>query len=100
MNADSNYTAKLYAPLASHELWNERGMNTVFKTFNGSVGENFELLESIANTYRGNDGTQIGIYGGPMPFDPRVTNPLIKRINVADRSNSDDKLPVTIEMGE
>ena len=100
MNADSNYTAKLYAPLANHELWNERGMSNVFKTFNGSVGESFELLESIANTHRGNDGTQIGIYGGPMPFDPRVTNPLIKRINVAGRSNSDDKLPVTLEMGE
>ena len=100
MNADSNYASKLYAPLAGHELWNARGMDNVFKTFNGSVGENFELLDSIANTYKGSDGTQIGIYGGPMPFDPRVTNPLIKRINVSDRSNSDDKLPVTIEMGE
>lgn len=100
MNADTNYTGKLYAPLAGHELWNKRGMGNVFKTFNGSVGENFELIDSIANIYRGSDGTQIGIYGGPMPFAPRVTNPLIKRINVSDRSTSDDKLPVTIEMGE
>lgn len=101
MSADTNYTSVLYAPLAGHELWNMRGMNNVFKSFNGvGAGENFELLGSIADTYRGTDGTQIGIYGGPMPFDPRVTNPLIRRINVADRSNSDDKLPVIIEMGE
>lgn len=101
MNADSSYTDQLFAPLAGHELWNMRGMSNVFKTFNGSTeGENFELIPEIANNYLGADGTQIGIYGGSMPFDPRVTNPLIKRIRVANRSNSDEMLPVNIEMGE
>ena len=100
MNAnDSTTTDELFAPLADHELWNIRGMSNVFKTFNGSTeGENFELLNSIANNYLGNDGTQIGIYGGAMPFDPKVTSPLIKRINVANRSNANGKLSVEIEV--
>jgi len=85
--------------MASHVLWNKRGMNTVFKTFNGSTeGENFELLDSIATNCLGTDGTQIGIYGGAMPFDPHVTSPLIKRINVANRSTADGKLEVDIEV--
>lgn len=100
MNADdSTTTDELFAPLADHELWNKRGMSNVFKTFNGGTeGENFELLNNIANNYLGTDGTQIGIYGGSMPFDPKVTSPLIKRINVANRSNADGKLSVEIEV--
>lgn len=99
LNTDSTKTNNLFSPMASHVLWNKRGMNTVFKTFNGSTeGENFELLPSIANNCLGTDGTQIGIYGGAMPFDPHVTSPLIKRINVANRSTSDGKLEVDIEV--
>lgn len=97
--ADSTTTDELFAPLAGHVLWNMRGMENVFRTFNGnSEGENFKLLDNIANNYLGTDGTQIGIYGGPMPFDPHVTNPLIKRITVAGRSTSEGKLPVEIEV--
>jgi hypothetical protein len=99
LNTDSTKTNNLFSPMASHVLWNKRDMNTVFKTFNGSTeGENFELLPSIANNCLGTDGTQIGIYGGAMPFDPHVTSPLIKRINVANRSTSDGKLEVDIEV--
>ena len=98
MNSDESYTDELFAPLAGHELWNIRGMGNVFKSFDGTNGDNFELLNSVASSYLGTDGTQIGIYGGPMPFDPHVTNPLIRRINVASRSTSDGKLPVDIEV--
>jgi len=99
LNADSTKTDELFAPMTGHVLWNKRGMNTVFKTFNGSTeGANFELLDSVATNCLGADGTQIGIYGGAMPFDPHVTSPLIKRINVANRSTSDGKLEVDIEV--
>lgn len=99
LNTDSANTDNLFYPMAGHVLWNKRGMNTVFKTFNGSTeGENFELVDSIAANCLGTDGTQIGIYGGSMPFDPHVTSPLIKRINVANRSTSDGKLEVDIEV--
>ncbi|MBR3468012.1 MAG: hypothetical protein IKH15_12455 [Bacteroidales bacterium] len=99
--ADGTTTGELFAPLENNSLWNIRGMENAFKTFNGSTaGKNFELLESVASTCIGTDGTQIGIYGGPMPFNPRVTNSLVKRIQVASRSNADEKLPVNIELGE
>lgn len=99
LNTDSTNTDNLFSPMASHVLWNKRGMNTVFKTFNGSTqGENFELVDSIATNCLGADGTQIGIYGGAMPFDTHVTSPLIRRINVANRSTSDGKLEVDIEV--
>ena len=99
MNADSFNADNLYFPSVGHTLWNIRGMSNVFQTFNGSTeGENFELLSSVASTYLGTDGTQIGIYGGAMPFNPRVTSPLIRRITVAPRSNANGQLPVDIEV--
>lgn len=73
---------------------------SVFKTFTGTYyeGETFELQDSIATKYLGTDGTQIGIYGGVMPFDPKVGNPKIRRCNVARRSTADGKLSVDIEV--
>ena len=72
----------------------------VFVSFRGTYaeGESFELQDSIATTILGNDGTQVGIYGGLYPFDPRVSNPQIRRINVANRSTADGKLSVDIEV--
>ncbi|MBP5547128.1 MAG: hypothetical protein J6X59_07645 [Bacteroidales bacterium] len=83
----------LFSGHPNHTLWNMRGWNTVFKT-----DGYYELNDSIAATCLGLDGTQVGIYGGAMPFNPRVTNPIIKSINVATRSTADGKLPVNIEV--
>lgn len=85
--------ANLFSGHENHTLWNKRGWNTVFK----STGY-YELTDAVDSTCYGTDGTQVGIYGGTMPFDPRVTNPLIKRINVAQRSTADGKLAVDIEV--
>lgn len=99
MSTDSSNVDDLYSPAVGHTLWGIRGMSNVFQTFNGSTeGEDFRLLDNIANTYLGTDGTQIGIYGGTMPFDPHVTSPLIRRITVAPRSNANGQLPVDIEV--
>lgn len=93
MNSSSSYCANLFSGHENHILWNKRGMNTVFK----STGY-YELTDAVDSTCYGTDGTQVGIYGGTIPFDPRVTNPLIKRINVAQRSTADGKLAVDIEV--
>lgn len=89
-----------YEGLPNHNLYNYRGFESVFKNFRGSYsdGITFELLDSVAATCLGNDGTQVGIYGGIMPFDPSVRNPLIKKCNVASRSTADGKLAVDIEI--
>lgn len=99
MNASDSSADDLFSPIVGHTLWTVRGMSNVFQSFNGSTeGDDFRLLDNIANTYLGTDGTQIGIYGGTMPFDPHVTSPLIRRITVAPRSNANGQLPVDIEV--
>lgn len=86
--------------LSYHYNYNYNGYASVFKTFRGTWNEGitFELQDSIAAKCLGGDGTQVGIYGGQVPFDPSVRNPYIKKVNVAPRSNAEGKLPVDIEI--
>lgn len=60
--------------------------------------ETFRLTDTAAATYIGTDGTQVGIYGGIMPFNPYVGSPHIGRCNVANRSTIDGKLSVDFEI--
>lgn len=85
---------------ANHHLYNCNGFSSVFKNFNGtySDGVSFELKDDVAATKLGSDGTQIGIYGGQMPFDPSVRNPLIGRTTVGRTTTSEGKLEVDIEI--
>lgn len=72
--------------------------SALFKTYTGTADDNtnFELTESAAATYLGTDGTQVGIYGGSLPFDATPTNPQITKCNVAAKSTADGKLSVDI----
>lgn len=75
---------------------------SVFKTLgslvnNPAINETFELTDEAAATYLGDDGTQVGIYGGPNPFDPTPMNPQIKKFTV-ESSNSNGKLSVKIKV--
>ena len=58
----------------------------------------FELTDTAAQTYLGNDGTQVGIYGGVLPYDENPLNPRITRCNVASKTTADGKLSVDIEV--
>ena len=70
----------------------------VFKTYTGTYNddESFELTDDAKTTLKGIDGTQIGIYGGNMPFSTTPTNPQITKCNVAAKSTADGKLSVDI----
>ena len=73
-----------------------------FPTNEGTIyaipdNEWFKLSET-GKSYLGNDGTEVGIYGGNMPFDPRTTTPQITKCNVAAKSTADGKLSVDIEV--
>lgn len=72
----------------------------VFETFTGTVSYDniYQLKEEIASSFLGNDGTEVGIYGGMMPYNPRPAYMVIKRCNVAPRSTVDGKLSVDIEV--
>lgn len=58
----------------------------------------FELTDEAAATYLGTDGTQVGIYGGSLPYDPTPNNPRITKFNVAPRTTADGKLSVDLSV--
>lgn len=72
----------------------------VFETFTGEViyDNIYQLKEEVVNSFLGNDGSEVGIYGGMMPYNPRPTYMVMKRCNVASRSTVDGKLSVDIEV--
>ena len=75
-------------------------LSTLFKTYNGTYNdsETFELTDEAKAQYLGSDGTEVGMYGGNLPFDPATTNPRITKYNVASKSTADGKLSVDIEV--
>lgn len=60
-------------------------------------GTFFQLTDE-GKKYLGNDGTEVGIYGGSLPFDPTPTNPQIVKFNVAPKTTADGKLSIDIEV--
>ena len=58
----------------------------------------FTLTETAATTYLGGDGTQVGIHGGPLPFDPIPDNLLVTTCNIASKTTVDGKLSVEIKV--
>lgn len=59
-------------------------------------GYDYRLTEEAAAKYLGNDGTQVGIYGGEVPFTDVPTNPQITFKNISARSSANGKLSVRI----
>lgn len=73
----------------------------VFKEFTGNNYRDdisFALTEEAAKTYLGTDSTQVGMFGGPLPFDPSISTLKITKCNVASKSTVDGKLSVDIEV--
>lgn len=83
-------TAEFYQNRAGHNNQTFHSFSSIFKTFNGTYteGETFELQDNISNTLLGSDSTQIGIYGGALPFNSRVTDPRIIGHSVDLHSNN------------
>lgn len=75
--------------------------NTLIPSTVTDVWENADryiLKEEYANAWLGNDGTQVGIYGGLVPFDPTPAGPQITKFNVGAKTSADGKLTVDIEV--
>lgn len=79
----------------------ETAYASLFKTFRGNaqkMTETFELTETAAATYLGDDGTQVGIYGGTNPFNPTPTNPQVKKFTVNSTTEGDQlKVKINVE---
>lgn len=57
-----------------------------------------DLNDEAKTAFLGSDGTQVGMYGGPMPFSLTPTYPQIRKMEVASKTTADGKLSVNIEV--
>ena len=97
----TNSGATMFSSFPNGNNASEEDMNKVFKTMIShvfSVNETFELTETAASTYLGDDGTQVGIYGGTNPFNPTPTNPQVKKFTVTSTTEGDQlKVKINVE---
>ena len=72
----------------------------VFKDFTGNYSDSqtFELTDEAKAAFLGDDGTQLGMYGGVMPYNSTPSYPQITTMNVANKATADGKLSVEIEV--
>ena len=74
-------------------------LSTIIKDFTEAYNDDQAYqLTSTGAAYLGTDGTQVGIYGGNMAYDPTPTNPQITKAKVASRSSADGKLSIELEV--
>lgn len=87
-------------PNTTNVALNLSEVNQFFKSGNSTYNDNekYELPEEAQSQYLGTNGTQVGIYGGTLPFSSTPTNPQITKCNVAAKSTADGKLSVDIEV--
>lgn len=81
------------SPTSTNVVKNDMGATDIFSDTDLQI-----LKEELQSTWLGDDGTQVGIYGGFLPFDPTPTNPQITKFNVASKTTADGKLSVDIEV--
>lgn len=80
------------------------GYQDVFETFEGftenilDFEEPFILKEEIATGFLGDDGTEVGIHGGYMPYDPRPSYQIVRHYSVPKKSDNEGHLNVEIEV--
>ena len=65
---------------------------------NYSDDNDYRLTDEAKAIMKGSDGTEVGLYGGSLPYDPTPTNPQISKFNVAAKTTADGKLSVDIEV--
>lgn len=81
------------SPTSTNVVMNDMSATDIFSDTDLQI-----LKDELQSTWLGDDGTQVGIYGGFLPFDPTPTNPQITKFNVASKTTADGKLSVDIEV--
>ena len=74
----------------------------IFKTLRNtqepSLYETFELTDAAKTTYLGDDGTQVGVYGGTAPFTLESTNPQVTKFVVSSTTEGSQlKVKINVE---
>ncbi|MBR6319560.1 MAG: hypothetical protein IKR50_03885 [Prevotella sp.] len=104
----SNYSgANLFKYMSPQNTTNKTvdALSDLFKTYSETSydsyikdSDDFTLTDEAAAQYLGTDGTQVGIYGGNLPYNEEISIPQITKCNVASKSSADGKLSVDIEV--
>ena len=94
----------IFNECSHHNCWVFGQMLDVFEFFNGNYNalvwetEPLILRGDVAAQYHGLDGTEVGIYGGNMPYSTRPTYMTTYRTTVGQHSTPDGKLNIHIEV--
>lgn len=78
----------------------ETNITEIFKTFTGefsSFAELYELTEK-GKSYKGFEGTEVGVQGGFLPYTLHVQYPVISKFQADTKAGTDGKLNVSIEV--
>lgn len=72
----------------------------VFKNFTGKYSDEqtFELTDEAKTKFLGLDGTQVGLYGGILPYNSTPSYPQFTKMDVSSKTTTDGKLNVNIEV--
>lgn len=74
--------------------------NAIFTGSELFVPNTFGKLTAEAKKHLGSDGTEVGIYGGSLPFDPTPFYPQITNFKVAPKTTSSGTLRVDMDITE
>lgn len=106
-NSTSTYYNNLYCKSFANNKFNvtnntnvevAKDNEAIKNLFFYSDDNEYKLTEAAKALIKGTDGTEVGIYGGSLPYDPTPTNPQISKFNVAAKTTADGKLSVDIEV--
>ena len=73
---------------------------SVFKTYTDGcgTGETFELTDKAKTKYLGDDGTQVGMQGGLLPFNTTVSYPIITNYKADVSTTKEGNLNIEVEV--
>lgn len=57
----------------------------------------YELNDAVKESLKGNDGSEMGMYGGLLPYNPKPSYPLISSMDVDQQTNEQGKLNVEVK---
>lgn len=76
-------------------------LGAIFKTSTNGIdysnNEKFILTDAAKTKYIGSDGTEVGLYGGSLPYDENPVRPQLLKVTVAKSTDENGHLPVYIQ---
>ena len=76
----------------------KNGNGTIFDNVLGYDDGSGKYVPNNTNTVVSDDGTQVGMYGGSLPYNPFPSHPIITKCTVAEKSTPQGTLSVDIEV--